>query len=94
MFEELVMWSDATESIIHGIDLKQQDRVYNSFSMCATKTLGVPDVELDFNSARRCFICSMVKGLVIASLAVGIIARPSLSPFFCFQLAFFPWIFQ
>ena len=82
MFKELVMWSDATESIIHGIDLKQQDRVYNSFSMCATKTLGVPDVELDFSSARGCSICLVVKGLVSASLAIGIIARPGLPPVF------------
>ena len=94
MFEKLVMWSNAPESIIYGVDLKRQDRAYNSLPVCATKTLGVPDVELDFNSARRCFICSMVKGLVIASLAVGIIARPGLSPIFPFQFVGFPWIFQ
>ena len=33
------MWSDAPESIIHGVDLKQQDRSYNSFLVCAKETL-------------------------------------------------------
>ena len=53
MFEELVMWSDAPESIIHGVDLKRQDRAYNSLLVCAKETLEVPDVKLDFNSARK-----------------------------------------
>ena len=56
MFEELVMWSDAPESIIHGVDLKQQDRAYNSLPVCAKETLEVPDVKLDFSNARRCSI--------------------------------------
>ena len=94
MFEELVMWSDAPESIIHGVDLKRQDKAYNSLPVCAKETLEVPDVKLDFSSARRCSICSVVKGLVSASLAVGIMVWPGLSPFVRFQLAFFPWIFQ
>ena len=47
------MWSDAPESIIHGVDLKQQDRAYNSLPVCAKETLEVPDVKLDFNSARK-----------------------------------------
>ena len=94
MFEELVMWSDALESIIHGVDLKRQDGAYNSLPVCATETLGVPDVELDFSSARRCSICSVVKVLVSTSLAVGIIAQSGLSPVFPFQFAGFPWIFQ
>ena len=88
------MWSDALESIIHGVDFKRQDRAYNSLPVCATETLGVLDVELDFISARRCFIFSMMKGLVSTSLAVGIIARPGLSLVFPFQFASFPWIFQ
>ena len=75
MFEELVMWSDALESIIHGVDLKRQDRAYNSLPMCAIETLGILDTKLDFNNARRCSICSMVKELVLASFAVGN-ARP------------------
>ena len=93
MFEELVMWSDAPESIIHGVDLKRQDRAYNSLPVCAKETLEVPDVKLDFSSARRCSICSVVKGLVSASLIVGIMARPGLSLVFPFQFASFPWIF-
>ena len=84
MFEELVMWLDAPESIIHGVDLKQQDRTYNSLPVCAKETLEVSDVKLDFSSARRCSICSVVKGLVLASLAIGIMARPGLSPVFPF----------
>ena len=94
MFEELVMWSDAPESIIHGVDLKRKDGAYNSLPVCAKETLEVPDVKLDFSSARRCSICSMVKGLVLTSLAIGIMARPGLSPVFPFQFAGFPWIFQ
>ena len=94
MFEELVMWSDAPKSIIHGVDLKQQDRTYNSLPVCAKETLEVPDVKLDFSSARRCSICSVVKGLVSASLAVGLMVWPGLSPVFPFQFAGFPWIFQ
>ena len=90
MFEELVMWSDALESIIHGVDLKRQDGAYNSLPVCAKETLEVPDVKLDFSSARRCSICSMVKGLVSTSLAVGIMARLGLSPVFPFQFASFP----
>ncbi|RVW25444.1 Cyclic nucleotide-gated ion channel 17 [Vitis vinifera] len=69
MFEELVMWSDAPKSIIHGVDLKRQDRAYNSLLVCAKETLEVPDVKSDFSSARRCSICSVVKGLVSTSLA-------------------------
>ena len=94
MFKKLVMWSNPPESIIHGVDLKQQDRAYNLLPMRTTETLEVLDVELDFSSARRCSIFSMVKGLISASLAVGIIARPGLSHVFPFQLVGFPWIFQ
>ena len=95
MFEELVMWSDAPESIIHGVDLKRQDRAYNSLHVCATKTLGIPDTELDFSNARRCSIYSMVKELVSTLFAVGN-ARPgfSFSPVFPLQFVGFPWIFQ
>ena len=44
------MWLDALESIIHGIDLKRQDRAYNSLPVCAKETLEVPDVKLDFDA--------------------------------------------
>ena len=53
IFEKLVIWLEALESIIHGVELKQHEKALGALPICARETLGIPDGELDFNSFRR-----------------------------------------
>ena len=52
-FEKLVIWSEALESIIHGVELKQHEKTLGALSVYARETLGIPDRELDFSIFRR-----------------------------------------
>ena len=67
----------------------QQDRAFDLLPVCAIEALGEPDDdEPDFNSIRRCSICSLVKRLASASLAVGKL-HPVFSPALLFQFTGF-----
>lgn len=92
--ERLIIWSDVPESIIHGMEFKQHESALNLLSVWTTETLGSPNDELDFSSLRSWSICSLLRGLVPASFAVGV-TRAVLSPaLLFFQFEGLPWIFQ
>ena len=71
-FEKLVIWSEALESIIHGVELKQHEKTLGALSVCAREILGIPNGELDFSSFRRWSICSLLKELDFDSLIVAL----------------------
>ena len=53
MFEELVMWSDAPESIIHGVDLKQQDRAYKFITCVCQRNTRSTECEVGFQRCKK-----------------------------------------
>ena len=52
-FEKLVIWSEAPESIIYVVELKQHEKALGALPVCARETLGILDGELDFSSFKR-----------------------------------------